>query len=138
MPLKLRPKWYPLAPGLIEIPAQAIIRAQHRYGSGAKIVRDFSFAIQQTLWAREGHIGSPSVLVNCAVEVGIPRDVALLICQDKREDDNDPAVKEWKGNLEEAEALGIFGTPNYVINGEIFWGQDRFVTISSIPTANRF
>lgn len=20
---------------------------------------------------------------------------------------------------------GIFGTPNYVINGEIFWGQDR-------------
>ena len=21
--------------------------------------------------------------------------------------------------------IGIFGTPNYVINGEIFWGQDR-------------
>ena len=20
---------------------------------------------------------------------------------------------------------GIFGTPNYVVNGEIFWGQDR-------------
>ncbi len=26
---------------------------------------------------------------------------------------------------EEAEALGVFGAPTYVIAGELFWGQDR-------------
>jgi hypothetical protein len=27
--------------------------------------------------------------------------------------------------------LGIFGTPNYVVNGEIFWGQDRLGMVES-------
>ncbi|TMH64363.1 MAG: 2-hydroxychromene-2-carboxylate isomerase, partial [Betaproteobacteria bacterium] len=26
---------------------------------------------------------------------------------------------------EEAEKLGVFGAPTYVLNGERFWGQDR-------------
>ena len=25
----------------------------------------------------------------------------------------------------EAEPLGVFGAPTYVIDGELFWGQDR-------------
>ena len=32
---------------------------------------------------------------------------------------------EWNGNLAEATRLGIFGTPTYVVGGELFWGQDR-------------
>ena len=34
-------------------------------------------------------------------------------------------VAEWKGHLAEADGIGIFGTPTYVIDGELFWGQDR-------------
>ncbi|MNO05133.1 DSBA-like thioredoxin domain protein [compost metagenome] len=32
---------------------------------------------------------------------------------------------QWQANLADAEALGVFGTPTYVVDGELFWGQDR-------------
>jgi len=31
----------------------------------------------------------------------------------------------YKYYSEEAERLGVFGAPTYVLNGERFWGQDR-------------
>ena len=31
----------------------------------------------------------------------------------------------WSKNTGEAIARGVFGAPSYVIDGEIFWGQDR-------------
>jgi len=31
----------------------------------------------------------------------------------------------YKAYSEEAERLGVFGAPTYVLNGERFWGQDR-------------
>lgn len=34
-------------------------------------------------------------------------------------------VAEWQQNLLDAQALGIFGTPTYVVRGELFWGQDH-------------
>lgn len=38
----------------------------------------------------------------------------------------DPAVvEEYADNTQTAIALGVFGAPSYVINGEVFWGQDR-------------
>ena len=65
---------------------------------------------------------------------------------DKRDDKEDPAVIEWEQNYDEAIALGertvrditdgrrvglcadgtgIIGTPNRVVNGEVYWGQNR-------------
>jgi len=38
---------------------------------------------------------------------------------------NDPAVKaQLRANTEEAVASGVFGVPTFVIDGEIFWGDD--------------
>jgi 2-hydroxychromene-2-carboxylate isomerase len=31
----------------------------------------------------------------------------------------------YKAYSEEAERLGVFGAPTYVLNGERYWGQDR-------------
>jgi 2-hydroxychromene-2-carboxylate isomerase len=37
-----------------------------------------------------------------------------------------PDVKDrLRATTEEAERLGIFGAPNFVVNGELFWGNDR-------------
>jgi 2-hydroxychromene-2-carboxylate isomerase len=33
--------------------------------------------------------------------------------------------KLYRDYSEEAERLGVFGAPTYVLNGERFWGQDR-------------
>lgn len=37
----------------------------------------------------------------------------------------DDAKTIWAKNSEEAIKAGVFGAPSYVIDGEIFWGQDR-------------
>jgi 2-hydroxychromene-2-carboxylate isomerase len=31
----------------------------------------------------------------------------------------------YKRNIAEALAAGVFGSPTYVLDGELFWGQDR-------------
>jgi 2-hydroxychromene-2-carboxylate isomerase len=32
---------------------------------------------------------------------------------------------QMEADTEQALAAGVFGAPSYVIDGEIFWGQDR-------------
>ncbi len=36
-----------------------------------------------------------------------------------------PARAEHDHIIDEAEALGVFGVPTMVFNGELFWGGDR-------------
>ena len=37
-----------------------------------------------------------------------------------------PAVKaQLRANTDEATRLGIFGAPNFLVGGELFFGQDR-------------
>ena len=41
-------------------------------------------------------------------------------------DANSPAIRAaYEGNRLEAIKIGVFGAPSYVLDGEIFWGQDR-------------
>ena len=37
-----------------------------------------------------------------------------------------PEIKDrLRATTEEAQRLGIFGAPNFVVNRELFWGNDR-------------
>jgi 2-hydroxychromene-2-carboxylate isomerase len=36
-----------------------------------------------------------------------------------------PARAEHDRIIEDAEAIGVFGVPTMVLNGELFWGGDR-------------
>ena len=37
-----------------------------------------------------------------------------------------PAAQQaYDHNTDRAIALGVFGAPSYVLDGELFWGQDR-------------
>ena len=114
IPLNLQPRFYPCR--TIEPAAQAVIAAQ-RAGLDAK---SFSFAIQRALWAEDRDIADLETLRAIALGT-IGRAGADLVV------DQQPAsiIEEWHGNLAEAERLGIFGTPTYVIGTELFWGQDR-------------
>ncbi len=52
------------------------------------------------------------------------------------------AIKtKLRENTEEAQQLGIFGAPSFVVNGELFWGNDRLEQAIAFakrngPTAN--
>ncbi|WVQ73619.1 hypothetical protein IAR50_003199 [Cryptococcus sp. DSM 104548] len=126
VPLKPSPKYYPQPPGGIELSAQAIIRVQHKFGVGAKEALRFSYEVQRCIWeTEEGDHCDLDVLQGLGRRTGLEDGDIQDLIVDRREDSGDAAVKEWNKNHIEAVEKGIFGTPNYVLNGEIFWGQDR-------------
>lgn len=114
IPLNLKPKFYPCR--TIEPAAQAVIAIQ-RAGFD---VSGFSFAVQRALWAEDRDIADPATLKEIAAAAVGPEAAELI-----REPQAPEVVAEWEGNLNEAERRGIFGTPTYVVDDELFWGQDR-------------
>jgi len=42
-----------------------------------------------------------------------------------READGDAAKADLAAATEQAKALGIFGSPSFIVDGELFWGDDR-------------
>lgn len=112
--LNLVPRFYPCR--TIEIAAKAVIALQQAQLDAA----GFSFAVQRALWAEDRDIADVATLKSIALAHGGAAAAALV-------QQTSPADIEaqWQANLAEAQALGIFGTPTYVVDGELFWGQDR-------------
>ncbi len=114
VPLNLQPKYFP-APG--DLAAQCIIAAGRAGGSEAAM--RLAGAVQRACWAEERNIADADTLAALCKEQGMDA-VALAAAAQTG------AVKaEYEANTQEAIARNVFGAPSYVINGEIFWGQDR-------------
>ncbi len=72
----------------------------------------------ERFWKRELDIEDPNAIAKVIEEAGAPSAAFA-----------DFLAGEGRAELEritrEAEALGVFGVPSFVIDGEIFWGGDR-------------
>lgn len=110
--LKLRPKFYPTDP---RHAARMLIAAK----MDGHNVDMLSHAILRAIWSEERDVLDPKVRQAIAEEQGL--DGAKYVA---REDAPD-VVAQWERNLAEAVERGMFGTPNYIYKGELFWGQDR-------------
>ena len=78
-----------------------------------------SHAMLRALWAEERDISNPEVRQAIANENGY--DGAQLLAAETSE-----AVQQLYSQFStEAEQLGVFGAPTFVVDGELFWGQDR-------------
>jgi carboxymethylenebutenolidase len=70
------------------------------------------------VWAQERNIADAETLAELLAECGLP--AARLQAA------RDPEVQaRYERNTQQAIDAGVFGSPSYVIGGEIFWGQDR-------------
>jgi 2-hydroxychromene-2-carboxylate isomerase len=118
MPLNLVPKHYPQdgKPAGWNKPAGwMVIAAQARDLDAPRL----SHALLRALWAEERDTSLPAVRVAVANENDLPGEALEKEAQA-------PAVQALYGNYSaEAERLGVFGAPTYVLKGERFWGQDR-------------
>jgi 2-hydroxychromene-2-carboxylate isomerase len=118
MPLQLEPKHYPQdgkPAGWNKPPGWMVIAAQLR---GLDALR-LSHALLRALWAEERNTADPAVRVAIAGENGLP-GAALLAAEA-----GEPVQALYRAYSEEAERIGVFGAPTYVLEGERFWGQDR-------------
>jgi 2-hydroxychromene-2-carboxylate isomerase len=78
-----------------------------------------SHAILRALWAEERDISEPETRKAIANENGY--DGAGLLSAES----SASVQKEYHANSIEAEELGVFGSPTFVLDDELFWGQDR-------------
>jgi len=78
-----------------------------------------SHAILRAVWVEDRDIADHATLVTIANENGMDGQVLLAATEDA-------AVQaEYLSNTEEAIRIGVFGAPTYVLDGELYWGQDR-------------
>ncbi|MGJ7534679.1 MULTISPECIES: 2-hydroxychromene-2-carboxylate isomerase [unclassified Variovorax] len=113
LPLNVKPKFFPVAS---DDAARVIIAVDMHDGTEAAM--RMSEAVFAAVWVQERNIGDPKVLDSLIVECGLsPKRGEQSLSQ---------AVQErYEAYTQEAIDIQVFGAPSYVIDGEIFWGQDR-------------
>jgi len=113
LPLNLQPKYFPTAG---DDAARLIIAVDLKDGTEAAMA--LAGAVMQAVWVRELNIADEATLAGLLAEQGL--SAARL------EDSHSQAVHErYEADTHAAIAAGVFGAPSYVIDGELFWGQDR-------------
>ncbi|MEY2621356.1 MAG: 2-hydroxychromene-2-carboxylate isomerase [Pseudomonadota bacterium] len=112
-PLNLKPKYFPVAG---DDSSRLIIAVDQHHGVEAAM--RITGAVLAACWAQERNIADPKVLAELLAEQKL--DAA---CLDKA---NSQSVQEaYESYTTQAITAGVFGAPSYVVEGEIFWGQDR-------------
>jgi 2-hydroxychromene-2-carboxylate isomerase len=112
MPLVLRPKHYPTNN---EFSARMVIAAD-RLGLDALAL---SHALLHALWSEELDVQRPEVRIATADRLGLP-GAKLQGMEDE------PEIRAaWEASHREARDAGVFGTPTWVYQGVLYWGQDR-------------
>lgn len=113
LPLNLQPKFFPVAGD----PAARLIVAVDQH-DGTDAALRIAGAVMSAVWVQERDIANPDVLGQLLGECHLP--AARL------EQSHDPAVQQrYDAHTQAAMDANVFGAPSYVIDGELFWGQDR-------------
>ena len=112
-PLNLKPQYFPVGG---DDAARLIIAADLTQGADAAIA--LTGAVMAACWAQERNIADEKVLAALLAEQGLPADVL-------EKAHSQAAQERYDAYTQAAIDAGVFGAPSYVIDGEIFWGQDR-------------
>ncbi len=113
VPLTLKPKYFPVGG---DDAARVIIAAD--LAQGPQAAMKMAGAILTACWAQERNMADDKVLAELLAEQGLPGQLM--------EASRSQAVQErYEAHTQAAIDAGVFGAPSYVVDGEIFWGQDR-------------
>ena len=112
-PIVLQPKYFPVSG---DDAAKLIIAVDMHDGSDAAM--RIAGRILRGVWVDERNIADARELAGMLHDEGLPA---------RRLDDSmSQAVHvRYEQDTQRAIDAGVFGAPSYVIDGEIFWGQDR-------------
>jgi carboxymethylenebutenolidase len=111
-PIIFEPKNFPSTAPI----SSQVITAVRLNGDDALML---SNAILAALWEDDRNIDDPAVVTQICDACGL--DGRALTAQAE----TDLVNAQMEADTEQALAAGVFGAPSYVIDGEIFWGQDR-------------
>jgi 2-hydroxychromene-2-carboxylate isomerase len=113
IPLNPTPKFFPVAG---DDAAKLIIAVDLH--DGCEAAMKLCGAVFASVWVKERNIADPKVLEALAAECGL---AAKRIEQSQSQ----TVQERYEDYTQQAIDAKVFGAPSYVIDGEIFWGQDR-------------
>lgn len=79
----------------------------------------FARAVYHANFAEDRNITERAVIVDLLDGLGLPATTLLA------RGDSEMAKEGLRIQTEEAQRLGIFGAPSFIVAGELFWGDDR-------------
>lgn len=113
VPLNLQPKFFPVA---CDDAARLIIAVDLHDGTDAAMA--LTGAVLRAVWAEERNIADAGTLAAILAELQLPAQ--------RLEESRAAAVQaRYETDSQRAIEAGVFGAPSYIIDGELFWGQDR-------------
>jgi 2-hydroxychromene-2-carboxylate isomerase len=113
-PIHIQPKHFPSNEALS---SGCIIALRETAGDQPAI--NLAHAVLKAVWQRELNPGEPETLALLIRECGLDPEPLLKLGAEPR------WAERREADTKAALARGVFGAPSYVINDEIFWGQDR-------------
>jgi carboxymethylenebutenolidase len=113
LPLNLEPRFFPADAE----PSSRLIIAASQLSADAAMT--LTGAVLRACWAEERNVADPDTLHAILRENGFEPEALTRHAQS-------PEVKAtYEAYTQEAIDRGVFGAPSYIVDGELFWGQDR-------------
>ena len=110
IPINFNPKYFP--PSDVTKASTIILSIEDLEKQNA-----ISFSFLRQMWLEDKDIGKEENIIDACNNLHLNFDKLIKIADTKKIFYNSLAEK--------AAACNVFGAPSYVVNGEIFWGQDR-------------
>lgn len=124
LPLTLKPKFFPFDAALADRITLALVEMGH---SPQAYLR----AAHRAVWVEERNLADEAELA--ALLVGVGQDAGKVLDLAK----GGKVVGLFAANRDWALKNGVFGAPSYVLDGEIFWGQDRLDLLDQALVSGR-
>lgn len=126
LPLVLKPKHWPFDFKLAD--RAMMIAGGMGDQEAAHLLIAFAF---RAVWVEERNLADEETLAEVARAAGF--DAASLLAAARSE----AAVAAYAANFDRARQDGVFGAPSYVLDGEVFWGQDRLGMLEAALESER-
>jgi len=123
LPMNIRPRFWPFDTSLSD---RLVVAAQAAGVDAGKLAG----LLFKALFEEERDLSKAETLAAILAEGGLPAD---LLAQAQGE----AAGRSYDATTETALAAGVFGSPSYVLDGEVFWGQDRLDLLQSALASGR-
>ncbi len=124
LPLVLRPKYFPFDAALADRICLALI------GMGQS-PEAYLRAAHRAVWAEDRNLAEEGELAALLTAIGQSPAKVLDAAQ------HETILAEYAANRDWALETGVFGAPSYVLDGEIFWGQDRLDLLEAALASGR-
>tara|TARA_B100001123_G_scaffold446495_1_gene601140 strand:+ start:940 stop:1518 length:579 start_codon:yes stop_codon:yes gene_type:complete len=110
LPINFNPKYFP--PSDVSKASCIILSIKDKV-----IQNNISYLFLKCVWVEEKDIGNENTLLEVCESLGLNSGDLFK--------ESEKAQDKYNSLAEKASIKNVFGSPSYILNSEVFWGQDR-------------